>query len=203
MGDAETAKPDSVCYYRAMFWKLLTPDQWSALGTVVSAFIALLNLIVVVVLLRYTKAATESAQAQAAVALRTLAELDEQKKRENGRAFRVAEGELKDLGDALLVLETACHSTHFAADQWQAKPRNWHQITSAVIQCWPAGIQQTLALEQRLRAIDINLRCLASAPLMPEKYHDGKSHLQELVRETRPLAKEIWEGMVSALAQEP
>lgn len=131
------------------------------------------------------------------------AELDEQKKRENGREFRVAEGELKDLGDALLALEAACQSTRFAADQWQVKPHNWHQITTAVIQCWPAGIPQTLALEQKLRAIDIDLRCLASAPLMPEKYHEGKSHLHELVRETRPLAKEIWEGMVNALAQEP
>ena len=51
-----------------MHWRMLTTDQWSALGTVVSAVIAFLNLVVVVILLRYSKGATESARAQAAVA---------------------------------------------------------------------------------------------------------------------------------------
>jgi hypothetical protein len=169
----------------------------------VSAVVALLNLFVVIILLRYTKNATASARAQAEVAIRTLAELDDEKKLQNVekelqnlRELERAQGRLKDLGDALLVLEQASQSTHFSADQWKAKPTDWHEIIGPVIRVWPDGIQKTVALEQKLRAIDINLQCLASAPMDNEHFHEGKAHLKDIVHETQSLVREIWEGMM-------
>ena len=92
---------------------MLTTDQWSALGTVVSAVIAFLNLVVVVILLRYSKGATESARAQAAVAAQTLLELNEAKMRETRLELHRIHGRLQDLNEEFLVLEWAHQSIHF------------------------------------------------------------------------------------------
>jgi hypothetical protein len=179
----------------AMFWRLLTPDQWSALGTVISAVAALVNLVVVIVLLFYTKAATASALAQARVAAQTLTELNLEKRLQNGRELIRAQGRLKDLGDALLVLSQAADSVSFAPDQWKAKPLDWHEMTDAVIRIWPGGIPRVGNLEQRLRAIDIDLQCLACAPVN-DRFNQGRAHLKGLLGETLPLVREIWEGMM-------
>lgn len=97
-----------------MIWRLLTPEQWSALGTMLSAVAAFLNLVVVIILLRYSRNATASAQAQAGVAMRTLLELDAEKKLQD---LIRPQGRLKDLGDALQAMEQAIDSVHFPADR--------------------------------------------------------------------------------------
>lgn len=180
-----------------MFWKLLTPDQWSALGTVVSALIAVLNLVVVIVLLIFTKNATESARAQAEIAKRTLVELTIEKQLQNGRDVLRTQGRLKDLGDTLVVLEQALQSTRFVPDQWKAKPSDWHEMGNTVTRIWVEGAQRMLELEQRLRAIDVRLGRLASAPIVTENFNQEKADLRDFVHETRPLVAEVWNGMMN------
>ena len=126
-----------ICYDPAMIGRTLMPEQWSALGTIVSAVIAALNLIVVIILLRYSKGATESARAQAAVAVRTLAELNDEKKRENGRDLHRIHGRLQDLNEQFLVLEWELQSIRFEAANWKVLPNDWHQVICAVIDFWP------------------------------------------------------------------
>ena len=155
-----------------MHWRMLTRDQWSALGTVVSAVIAFLNLVVVVILLRYSKGATESARAQAAVAAQTLLELNEAKMRETRLELHRIHGRLQDLNEEFLVLESELQSIHFDSAKWKVLPDDWHQIIYAVIEYWPAGVEKTTTLEQELRQIDFRLRCLAM-PLSNESYQNG------------------------------
>jgi hypothetical protein len=181
-----------------MFWESMTPDQWSALGTVVSAVIAVLNLVVVIVLLVFTKEATASARAQAALAVRTLFELDLEKKLQKGRDTLRTQGRLKDLGDMLLVLEQALQNVHFAPNEWKGKPADWHEMADAVIQVWMDGIPKVTELEQRLRAIDIRLRRLAGAPMSNADFHRERADLKDSVHETEALVAEVWKGLMNA-----
>ncbi len=181
-----------------MMWKILTPEQWSAVGTAVSAIAAVLNIIVVVFVVIYTRSATRSAQAQAAVALRTLAELNDEKKRQRCASLMEAEARLKDLGQTLLVLEGAIVSIHFDAGQWKARPDDWHQVTNTVLAFWPDGTQKAVKLDNQLRDIDLNLQSLAHLPLSNESWRAGEEHLRESVHRTHPLAKEIWESIMAA-----
>jgi hypothetical protein len=155
---------------------------------------------VVIILLIYTKNATASARAQAAVAVRTLTELNLEKKLQNGREIVRTQGRLKDLGDMLLGLEQALQSTRFASEEWEAKPSDWHEMMDTVIQIWPGGIPKVSVLEQRLRAIDLRLRRLASAPMVNEVFHQEKANLKDFVHETGPFVAEVWNGMMNAVA---
>lgn len=165
----------------------------------ISAAIAVLNLVVVIMLAIYTKNATASARAQAEVAVRTLGELDLEKKLQNSRELMRAEGCLKDLGDNLLVLEKAIQSIHFRPEEWKAKPSDWHEIADAVICMFPLGSHKVADLQEKMRTIDIRLQFLASAPLDNERYHEGKDDLKGLVHETHSLIREVWEGMMKAV----
>lgn len=191
----------TICYDPAMLWKMLTPDQWSALGTVVSAVIAALNLVVVIILLRYTKGATESSRAQAAVAIKTLRDLNEAKKRENGLELHRIHGRLQDLNEQFLALEWELKSIHFDPTKWKVLPDDWHQIIYAVIEYWPAGVEKTTNLEQELRQIDFRLRCLAM-PISNESYQTGREETKKVVSETLPLVREVWEQMMESASKE-
>jgi hypothetical protein len=182
-----------------MLLQHLTPDQWSALGTVVSAVVAVLNLIVVVILLVFTRNATKAAQAQAAVAMRTLAELEEDKRRENGRMLRHAEAQLQDVGEKLLLLRSATRSVHFAAEHWRVRPEDWHEVSGAIIFFWPEGIPQAMEFDKKLREIDLDLQALAHVPVSNESRHEGLEHICKLVDEAHPLMGEIWDGLIRSV----
>lgn len=182
-----------------MFWKLFSPDQWSAVGMVVSAFVAVLNLIVVIILLRYNRRTTSilqkqslDAHAQTAVAVQTLVELTEEKKRQNGRELLRTTGRLLDLNDQMLGLEGATRSIKFEPSAWKLKPPDWHEVRSAVIEYWPEGTDRILVLERKLREIDLDLQLLSS-PLSNEEFWAGREHLKQLLDGARPLLSEIAE----------
>jgi hypothetical protein len=181
-----------------MFWKLLSADQWSALATVVSAIVSILNLTVVWILLRYNRATMEILKAQSidtreqtSVALQTLSALHREKQFQNGRELMRTYGRLLDLNDRFLVLlQEIKHTGSDAAHQRPIKPEDWFEISAAVCEAWPAGTQRTLDLDLLLRRIDIDVALL---PLVPE--HDritgGFIHLNELVSQAQPLVREI------------
>lgn len=188
-----------------ILWARLTSEQWSAVGTVVSAIAAVLNLAVVLILVGYNKRTTrimtqqaQDTRAQTSIALRTLAELNLEKSIQNNDQVLRVQGCLKDLGDLFLVLEQALNSIKFVASDWKAKPQNWHEIGSTISRVWPQGISKITALEQRLRAIDINLKCLAEAPLDNNDFWARKATLKTAIVETTPLIREIWEGMIES-----
>lgn len=160
-----------------------------------SAVVASINLLLVVILLRYTKSATTSARAQAEVALRTLGELNDEKKLQREREFLRAESRLKDWGDRLVVLERAMDSVRFKADEWSPKPADWHEVIDVAIRACPVA-EKVMELQQKLRALDIGLQSLAAAPLDNEQYFRMKDKLKGLVHETQPLLREIWEQMI-------
>jgi hypothetical protein len=165
-----------------------------------SAGIAAMNLIVVIVLLVFTKAATQSAKAQAIIAVNTLAELKAEKYKEAWKELHRVQGRFQDLNQQFLVLEWQLRDIHFRAEDWKVLPDDWYGIIFTAIEFWPEGCEKMVDLGHKLRELDFNLRCLAM-PLSNEAFHKGKQEIADLVSATHPLVREAWEGMMGAAAR--
>lgn len=165
-----------------------------------SAVVAALNLVVVIVLLVYTKAATQSAKAQAVIAINTLAELKVEKQRESWRELHRVQGQLQDLNQQFLVLEWELRNIYFKPADWKVLPDDWYRIIAAVVEFWPQGGEKIADLGNELRKIDFNLRCLA-LPLSDEGFHKGKQDVAAMVSSAHPLINEVWEAMMGAVVK--
>lgn len=186
-----------------MFWKWLSPDQWTALGTALSAAVAALNLIVVVILVRYNKRTIDilkeqsaDTRAHAAVALETLYQLKEDRRLLNGRRVLRAYGRLQDLNDVFLVVRGEINKAVFNAEEHNPlMPDDWHDISAAVMESWPKGIESTAILERKIREIQMDISFL-SKRLNPEVNEEGVAHLDRLLAEALVLLREIAPGLL-------
>jgi hypothetical protein len=186
-----------------MVWKWLTPDQWSAFGTVLCAAVAILNLIVVGILvylnkrtLDILKEQSQDLRTQAQVALQTLSELSREKRLQNERQLTRVIGRLHDLNDAVLVVEGLIEAAAFRAlDCQPLKPSDWHEVESSLFEAWPQGIETTANLDLKLREIDMDLTFL-SKPLNRESMEGGIAHLKQLLVDVRPLLKQVTDGLI-------
>lgn len=190
-------------YYVAMFWKCFTPDEWSAFGTVLSAGVASLNLIVVIILVAYNrmtinllKEQSRDTRAQAQVAIETLSELKSERKLLAGRRVLRAYGRLQDLNDIFLIAKGEIEKELFkAADHNPLMPDDWHDISIVVMESWPQGIERTAVLERKIREIQMDVSFLCK-PLNPQTARDGTAHLVQLLGEALELLREIGPGML-------
>ena len=186
-----------------MPWTGLSPDQWTAFGTVLSAAVAAVNLIVVIILVRYNrrtidilKEQSSDIRAQAAVALETLSELREDRKLLNGRRVLRAYGRLQDLNDIFLVVRGEIGKDVFKAiDHNPLMPDDWHDISAAVMESWPQGVERTADLERKIRLIQMDISFLCK-PLNPAATKEGIAHLDGLVVEALELLREIGPGLL-------
>jgi len=186
-----------------MFWTWLTPDQWSAFGTVLSAAVAALNLIVVIILVRYNKKTIEilreqstDTRAQAQVALETLSQLQEDRRLLGGRRVLRAYGRLQDLNDIMLIIRGEIDKDLFTAkDHNPLMPDDWHEISSAVMESWPQGIEMTALLERKLREIQMDISFLFK-PITQKSTKEGINHLGSLLSEALELVRELGPGLL-------
>jgi hypothetical protein len=187
-------------------WKWLTPDEWSALGTVVSAVVALLNLIVVVILLVYNRKTlgmlvmqTLATQAQAKVAEHTLSELIRETGKQNGREVTRTTGRPQDLNTDLGILLGVTTSLTLEAPQhYPVRPDGWQEMLAVIIEYWPDGMPLVSDLDSKLREIDSDLRLLSKS-LTKESRDAGIAHLTQLLIEAIPLVRVIHSGLLGAV----
>jgi hypothetical protein len=189
-----------------MFYKfltLLTPDQWSAFGTVLSSAIAFLNLIVVIILVGYNrrtinvlKEQSSDTRAQAQVAMETLSQLKEDRRLLSGRRALRAYGRLQDLNDIFVVIKGEILKDIFKAeDHNPLMPDDWHDISIAVMETWPQGIERTAILENKIRAIQMDIYLLCK-PLNLGATGQGIAHVDQLLTEALELLRGIGSDML-------
>lgn len=178
----------AVCYHDAMFPISLKADQWSAVGTVVSAFVAALNLIVVIILVQYNKKTlgilttqSKAANSQAAVAVQTLLQLNEGRMAERGRQYMRVAARLEDLNDRFLIIKHDVNAAYFSAQgQCPFKSDDWHTINAAALELWPEGVEPLAHLDHKLREIDMDMTLL-SRPVNFQQAEEGVAHLKLLL----------------------
>ncbi len=189
---------------RLLRWPMHTAEQWSAIGTVVSAIVAFLNLIVVIVLVLYNRktmdilrSQSNDTNAQASIARETLAELQREKTAERGREFMRMMARLEDLNDNFLLLKHYVNTESFQAakEQCPLKSDDWHTINAAVLELWPEGVEPLWKLERKLREIDTDLTLL-SQPLDFQQAKAGTAHLESLLVDGHQTLLEVREGLM-------
>lgn len=192
-----------------MLWTWISPDQLTAFGTVLSAAVAFLNLVVVIVLVRYNKRTVDllkeqsnDTRAQAAVALESLSQLREDRRLLSGRRILHAYGRLQDLNDLFLVVRGEIRKSLFnAKDHEHLMPGDWHDISAAIMESWPQGINKTALLERKIREIQMDISLLRRS-LDSEVAKEGVAHLDGLIAEALELLKEVAPGLLHHVIEE-